>query len=147
MGLVLVGEPTLRQQGSSCPLKRHLDNLFVPSTVIASDIVNLPLQHNLFNGFIMKKVLVTYQVKDPDWWVLNNKLHQATAHLGFRFELFRKKNTNVVGYVVEIPNEEDLTDLLVNTTDISTRLNEHGVLLETIEILEAVTNGGTDQAQ
>jgi len=95
----------------------------------------------------VKKVLVTYQVKDPDWWVLNNKLQQATAHLGFRFELFRKKNTNVVGYVVEIPNEDDLTDLLVNTTDISTRLNEHGVLLETIEILEAVTNEGTDQAQ
>ena len=39
----------------------------------------------------MKKVLVTYQVKDPDWWVTNNKLQQATAHLGFRFELFRKK--------------------------------------------------------
>jgi hypothetical protein len=95
----------------------------------------------------MKKILVTYQVKDPDWWVLNNKLQQATAHLGFRFELFRKKNTNVVGYVVEIPNEDDLTDLLVNTTDISTRLNEHGVLLETIEILEAVPNGGADQAK
>jgi hypothetical protein len=61
--------------------------------------------------------------------------------------LFRKRNTNVVGYVVEIPNEDDLTDLLLNTTDISTRLNEHGVLLETIEILEAVTNGGADQAQ
>lgn len=87
---------------------------------------------------MMKKVLVTYQVKDPDWWVLNNKLQQATAHLGFRFELFRKKNTNVVGYVVEIPNEDDLTDFLVNTTDISTRLNEHGVLLENIQILEGI---------
>lgn len=95
----------------------------------------------------MKKVLVTYQVQDPDWWVLNNKLQQATSHLGFRFELFRKRNTNVVGYVVEIPNEDDLTELLLNTTDISTRLNEHGVILDTIEILEAVTNGGTDPAQ
>ena len=91
---------------------------------------------------MMKKLLVTYQVKDPDWWVLNNKLKQTTAHLGFRFELFRKKNTNVVGYVVEIPNEDDLTDLLLSTTLISTRLNEHGVLLETIEILESVTNIG-----
>ena len=95
---------------------------------------------------MMKKVLVTYQVKDPDWWVLNNKLEQATAHLGFRYELFRKKNTNVVGYVVEIPNEDDLTDMLLNTTDISKRLNEHGVLLETIEILEAVTNSGITPA-
>ena len=90
---------------------------------------------------------MTYQVQDPDWWVLNNKLQQATSHLGFWFELFRKRNTNVVGYVVEIPNEDDLTELLLNTTDISTRLNEHGVILDTIEILEAVTNGGTDLAQ
>lgn len=44
----------------------------------------------------------------------------------------------MVGYVVEIPNEDDLTDLLVNTTDISTRLNEHGVLLENIQILEGI---------
>jgi hypothetical protein len=88
----------------------------------------------------MKKLLVTYQVKDPDWWVLNNKLQQTTAHLGFRFELFRKKNSNIVGYLVEIPNEDDLTDILLNSTLISTKLNEHGVLLETIEILEAVTN-------
>jgi len=95
----------------------------------------------------MKKLLVTYQVKDPDWWILNNKLEQTTGHLGFRFELFRKKNTNVVGYVVEIPNENDLTEILLNTTLVSNRLNEHGVLLETIEILEAVTNGGTDLAQ
>jgi hypothetical protein len=89
---------------------------------------------------MMKKLLVTYQVKDPDWWLLNNKLEQTTAHLGFRFELFRKKNTNVVGYVVEIPHEDDFTNILLNTTLISTRLNEHGVLLETIEILESVTN-------
>jgi len=84
--------------------------------------------------------MVTYQVKDPDWWLLNNKLEQSTRHLGFRFELFRKKNTNVVGYVVEIPNENDLNDILLNTTLISTRLKEHGVLLDTIEILESVEN-------
>jgi predicted secreted hydrolase len=86
----------------------------------------------------MKKLMVTYQVKDPDWWFLNNTLEQTTAHLGFQFEFFRKRNTNVVGYVVEIPNENDLTDLLLNSTLISTKLKEHGVLFETIEILEAV---------
>jgi hypothetical protein len=91
----------------------------------------------------MKKLLVTYQVKDPDWWLLNNTLEQTTRHLGFRFEFFRKRNTNIVGYVVEIPNEDDLTNILLNSTLISTKLNEHGVLLETIEILEAVTNVGT----
>ena len=120
-----------------------MSNLFVPSAVIASDIVNLLLQHNLFNGFIMKKMLVTYQVKDPDWWLLHNTLEQTTKHLGFRLEFFRKHNTNIVGYVVEIPNEDDLTDILLNSTLISTKLNEHGVLLDTIEILEAVTTRRT----
>jgi hypothetical protein len=117
--------------------------LFFSYTVIASDIVSLSQQYNLFNRFVMKKLLVTYQVKDPDWWLLNNTLEQTTRHLGFRFEFFRKQNTNIVGYVVEIPNEDDLTDILLNSTLISTKLNEHGVLLETIEILEAVTTRRT----
>ncbi len=91
--------------------------------------------------------MVTYQVKDPDWWLMNNTLKKTTQHLGFRFEFFRRRNTNIVGYVVEIPNEEDLTDLMLNSTLISTKLNEHGVLLETIEILEAVTNGASDPVQ
>jgi hypothetical protein len=120
-----------------------MSNLFDSFTVIVSDIVNRPLHNKLFFGFFMKKILVTYQVKDPDWWLLNNTLEQTTRHLGFRFEFFRKRNTNIVGYVVEIPNEDDLTDILLNSTLISTKLNEHGVLLETIEILEAVTNVGT----
>jgi glucose-1-phosphate thymidylyltransferase short form len=118
---------------------------------IGNDSVALVLGDNIFYGSGLSKLLQSstnpeggvvfaYQVQDPDWWVLNNKLQQATSHLGFRFELFRKRNTNVVGYVVEIPNEDDLTELLLNTTDISTRLNEHGVLLETIEILESVEN-------
>ncbi len=123
--------------------ERTFSNLFVPSADIASDIVNRLLRYNLFYGFIMKKMLVTYQVKDPDWWLLNNTLEQTTKHLGFRFEFFRKHNTNIVGYVVEIPNEDDLTDILLNSTLISTKLNEHGVLLETIEILEAVTTRRT----
>ena len=74
---------------------------------------------------------------------MHNTLEQTTKHLGFRFEFFRKHNTNIVGYVVEIPNEDDLTDILLNSTLISTKLNEHGVLLDTIEILEAVTTRRT----
>ena len=88
----------------------------------------------------MKKFLVTYRVNDPDWWLLNNKLHESTEHLGWRFELYRQPNTSLVGYVVEIPNEDDLTDILLNSTDISTRLKEHGVLFETIQTLELVKN-------
>jgi hypothetical protein len=87
----------------------------------------------------MKKLLVTYKVKDADWWVLNNKLEESVGHLGFRFEFFRQLNTNLVGYVVEIPDEDVLKDLLLNTTLVSQRLKEHGVLLETIETFESVT--------
>ena len=87
----------------------------------------------------MKKLLVTYQVKDADWWLLNNKLEQTVGHLGIRFEFFRKKNSNLVGYVAHIPNEDAMRDILLNTTTVSTRLKENGVILETIEILEAVT--------
>lgn len=87
----------------------------------------------------MKKLLVTYQVKDADWWLLNNKLEETVGHLGVRFEFFRQPNTNLVGYVVHIPDENLLNDILLNTTLVSQRLKEHGVLLETIETLEAVT--------
>jgi hypothetical protein len=88
----------------------------------------------------MKKLFVTYQVKDADWWLLNNKLEETVGHLGWRFEFFRKQNSNLVGYIVDIPNEDDLKDILLNSALVSTRLKEHGVLFETIEVLEAVTD-------
>lgn len=88
----------------------------------------------------MKKLLVTYQVKDADWWLLNNTLEDTVRHLGWRFEFFRQPNTNLVGYLVEIPKEDDLRDILFNTSLISDKLKEHGVLFETIQTLEAVTS-------
>lgn len=99
-------------------------------------------QCNLFYKFIMKKFLVTYRVKDPDWWLLNNTLQESTEHLGWQFELFRQPNSSLVGYVVEIPNEDDVRDMLLNSTQISDRLKKHGVLFETIQVLEAVTDLG-----
>ena len=84
-------------------------------------------------------MLVTYQVKDANWWLLNNTLEDTVRHLGWRFEFFRQPNTNLVGYLVEIPNEDDLRDILFNTSLISDKLKEHGVLFETIQTLEAVT--------
>lgn len=87
----------------------------------------------------MKKLLVTYQVKDADWWLLNNTLEDTVKHLGWRFEFFRQPNTNLVGYLVEIPKEDDLQEMLFNTTLISDKLKEHGVLFETIQTFEAVT--------
>jgi hypothetical protein len=86
----------------------------------------------------MKKLLVTYQVKDAEWWLLNNTLEKSVGHLGFRFEFFRQPNTNLVGYVVEVSNEDALKEILLNTSLISDKLKEHGVLFETIQTLEAV---------
>jgi hypothetical protein len=87
----------------------------------------------------MRRLLVTYQVKDADWWLLNNTLEDTVGHLGWRFEFFRQPNTNLVGYIVEIPKEQDLKEILLNSTLISDKLKEHGVLMETIQTLEAVT--------
>jgi len=47
--------------------------------------------------------MVTYQVKDPYWWLLNNKLEQSTRHLGFRFELFRKKIPMLLDTLLKYP--------------------------------------------
>lgn len=80
--------------------------------------------------------MVTYQVKDADWWLLNNTLKQMFGPMGMEFEIFRKRNTNQVGYVCKIPKAEILGEILHNTTLLSTSFKENGVLVETIEIFE-----------
>ena len=86
----------------------------------------------------MRKLLVTYQVKDADWWLLNNTLEKTVGHMGFRFEFFRQPKTNLVGYIVEVSDEDAFKEVLFNSTIISDKLKEHGVLMETIQTLEAV---------
>ena len=86
----------------------------------------------------MKKLLVTYKVKDADWWIRKNTLEQVFGPMGVRFEFFRKANTNLVGYVVEIENEEIFEKILFNTTLLTTSAKANGVLKETIEILEFI---------
>ena len=60
--------------------------------------------------------------------------------MGVNFQFFRKANTNLVGYIAEIKNEEIFEDILFNTTLLTTSMKVNGVLKETIEILELVEN-------
>lgn len=86
----------------------------------------------------MKKLLVTYKVQDADWWIRKNTLEQVFGPMGVHFQFFRKADTNLVGYVVEIENEEIFEDILFNTTLLTSSMKVNGVLKETIEILEFI---------
>lgn len=88
----------------------------------------------------MKKFLVTYKVNDPDWWVRKNTLEQVFRPMGVKFQFFRKENSNLVGYVAEIENEEIFEKILFNTPLLSTSLKANGVLKDTVEILEFLEN-------
>jgi hypothetical protein len=88
----------------------------------------------------LKKLLVIYKVQDADWWVQKNTLEQVFGPMGVNFQFFRKANTNLVGYIAEIKNEEIFEDILFNTTLLTTSMKVNGVLKETVEILELVEN-------
>jgi hypothetical protein len=88
----------------------------------------------------VKKLLVIYKVQDADWWVQKNTLEQVFGPMGVNFQFFRKANTNLVGYIAEIKNEEIFEDILFNTTLLTTSMKVNGVLKETVEILELVEN-------
>jgi len=90
------------------------------------------------NGMMMKKLLVTYRVKDVEWWISNNTLTQVWGPLGVKFQIFRQKDTNLVGYLAEIADQSLLDEVLVNSTLLSTSLKVNGVITETMEMLEEV---------
>ena len=62
--------------------------------------------------------------------------------MGVKFQFFRKENSNLVGYVAEIENEEIFEKILFNTPLLSTSLKANGVLKDTVEILEFLENKG-----
>jgi len=53
-------------------------------------------------------------------------------------DLCKKKNSNLVGYVCNIPNNKFFEEIVQNTTLLSDSFKANGVLIETIEILELV---------
>jgi hypothetical protein len=88
----------------------------------------------------MKRLLVTYKVKDAHWWIVNNTLKQVGEPMGIKFHIFRKAHTNLVGYIAEIPDIDVLDKILLNTTILSDSFKANGVILETIEMFEEVEN-------
>ena len=84
------------------------------------------------------KILVTYRVKDVNWWLSNNTLEEIGNAYGIYFEIFRRKNSNLVGYIAEFQDAETLDEILLNTTTLSDSFRINGVIVETIEMLESV---------
>jgi len=88
----------------------------------------------------MKRLLVTYKVKDAHWWIVNNTLKQVGEPMGIKFHIFRKAHTNLVGYIAEIPDIDVLDKILLNTTILSDSFKANGVIVETIEMCEEEEN-------
>ena len=86
----------------------------------------------------MKKILVTYKVKDVDWWIKNNTLEREWSQRDVKIEFYRKRNSSHIGFIAEIANEELFDEMLKNSTFLSTSFKSNGVLMETLEILELV---------
>jgi len=84
--------------------------------------------------------MVTHQVKDAKWWLENNSLEKTWGHLGVKFKLFRKKDTNLVGYVAEIPAGNWVSFILKSTSLATNSMKADGVMTDTIEWLEMFEN-------
>lgn len=80
--------------------------------------------------------MVTHQVKDAKWWLENNSLEKTWGHLGVKFKLFWKKDTNLVGYVAEIPAGNWVSYILKSTSLATNSMKADGVMTDTIEWLE-----------
>ena len=86
----------------------------------------------------MKKILVTFHVKDVGLWLSNNTLRQIGKPLGIKFDLFINRRSKLVGYVAEIPDATSLDEILINTTILSDSFKTDGLKIENIEILESL---------
>jgi hypothetical protein len=58
--------------------------------------------------------------------------------MGINFHLFRQKNTNLVGFMAEIADEDLLDEVLQSSTLLSKSFKANGVMTETMEMLEEV---------
>ncbi len=86
----------------------------------------------------MKKILVIYRVKDINYWMSNNILKTVWEPLGVKFQIFRQVDSNLIGYLAEI-NDQDLFDEVIkNSTLVSLSFKANGVITETIQILEQI---------
>ncbi|MEI7737296.1 MAG: hypothetical protein WCJ99_01085 [Betaproteobacteria bacterium] len=86
----------------------------------------------------MKKILVTFNVKNIDTWFEGNTLEKEWGQLGVEIEFFRKRDAKLIGFIADISDEDLFDSALKNTTFLSTSFKSNGVLMETLEILELV---------
>ena len=88
----------------------------------------------------MKKTLmITHQVKDLDYWLKNNSMEETWGPHGIKFRIFLKHSkSNLVGVLAEIEDYKFIEELVTNTTLVTSSMKADGVLMETIEIMEAV---------
>jgi len=86
----------------------------------------------------MKKILVTFKVKDVAWWLENNTLVEEWYQIGAEVELFRKRDSNQIGFIAKISNANLFDELIQNSIFLSSSLKSNGVMMETLEIHELV---------
>jgi hypothetical protein len=86
----------------------------------------------------MKKILVTFNVKDMETFFEDNTLEEEWGQLGVGIEFFRKRDAKLIGFIAEISNEDLFDSALKNTTFLSTSFKSNGVLMESLEIFELV---------
>jgi hypothetical protein len=86
----------------------------------------------------MKKILITFQVRDISSWPINNTIEKEWTQKGFNIEFFRKRDANQLGFTAEISNELLFDEMIKNSTFLSSSLKANGVLMETLEILELI---------
>ena len=86
----------------------------------------------------MKKILVTFNVKNIDTWFEGNTLEKEWSQLGVEIEFFRKRDAKLIGFIADISDEDLFDSALKNTTFLSTSFKSNGVLMESLEIFELV---------
>jgi hypothetical protein len=85
-----------------------------------------------------KKIFITHHVKDLDYWLANNSMEKTWGAYGIKFRVFLKQNkSNFVGVLAEIENYQLIEDLVTSTTLFTSTMKADGVLMETIEIMQA----------
>ena len=85
---------------------------------------------------IMKKLLITHEVKDLEWWLHHNSLDAVWSEYGIKCEIFTQKNSARVALLVTVPSAQFIDDVLRNSTLVTTSMKADGVVIETLQIFE-----------
>jgi hypothetical protein len=84
----------------------------------------------------MKKLLITHEVNDLEWWLVHNSLDAVWSEYGIEYEIFTQKNSSRVAILATVPNAQLIDDVLRNSTLATTSMRADGVIMETLQIFE-----------